>query len=154
MSDPPADITDVMLWRLAADVARHHQRDHTGRCAHPICRGAPWPCPPHDLAVRGDHAARRPADTPDVSAPTNPPRRPTAYPRRTPSWVAVMATSGVRPRPGSDPAAVLALLQPGPATAETLAHKANIAPDRVAQALAALRHHGLVAPLTDALDRR
>ena len=158
MPDPPADVTNVMLWRLAANVARHHQPDHTGRCAHPICRGAAWPCPPHHLAVRGDHAARRRPVTVAARVPATavtahtPP--PVAYPRRTPSWVAVMATSGLRPQPGSDAATVLRLLQPGPATTETLAQNADLPPDRVAQALAALRHHGLAAPLTQALDRR
>ena len=143
MPDPPAD------------VARHHQPDHTGHCAHPLCRGAAWPCPPHHLALRGDHAARRPSTAPvPVTTAIEPPARPVADLRRTPSWVAVLAASGLRPQPGSDAAIALRLLQPGPATTETLAHRASLPAARVARALAALHHHGLAAPLTQAFDRR
>lgn len=99
MPQPPNDVTDVMLWHLAADVTRNHRPDTDGRCAHPICKGAPSPCPPLQLARRADRTARRPTiATSRVTIAAIPSAAPTAgYPRRTPSWVALLGGRGTRP---------------------------------------------------------
>jgi hypothetical protein len=158
MLTPPADVTDLMLWRLAVTVADHHRSDIHGRCAHPICAHAAWPCPPLQLARRADQAARRPATITaraSVAAATASIRTSTGtYARRTPSWVALLGATTAPPQPGTDAATVLALLQPAPATTENIADRARLPAGRVAQLLQDLHSHGLAAPLTQALDRR
>jgi len=60
----PADVADILLWQLAADVAATHRPGDHGRCTSPLCTGQPaYPCPPAAAARRAAHAARRPAPT-------------------------------------------------------------------------------------------
>ncbi|GAA0902961.1 hypothetical protein [Virgisporangium aurantiacum] len=62
----PHDVTDVMLWRLAFDVAVEHQRGPKGCCTNLRCAGQRGPC---DAAVQAEQAeqasqaARRRATT-------------------------------------------------------------------------------------------
>ncbi|MGC4808742.1 hypothetical protein [Micromonospora sp. DT233] len=61
-SDVPEDVTDVLLWRMAARVAAAHQPDrhHPERCANLRCAHEAYPCPPLRDAQRAQHAAIRP----------------------------------------------------------------------------------------------
>ncbi|WP_148083598.1 hypothetical protein [Micromonospora sp. Llam0] len=55
----PADVDDVLLWRLSVDVAATHQPGPHGRCTSLLCADAPvYPCPPATAARRAAHAAR------------------------------------------------------------------------------------------------
>lgn len=58
---PPDDVVDILLWRLATDVAANHQPHLAGRCGHPRCVGEAYPCPPARDAERALRTARRPA---------------------------------------------------------------------------------------------
>lgn len=60
----PADVTDVLLWRLAVDVAAAHQPDphDPNRCVHLRCKGEVYPCPPALDADLAHRAATRPTD--------------------------------------------------------------------------------------------
>ncbi|MGB2567090.1 hypothetical protein ACPFP2_01360 [Micromonospora citrea] len=40
----PAEVTDPLLWRLAADVAQAHRPDQAGRCDNLLCDRQEWPC--------------------------------------------------------------------------------------------------------------
>ncbi|MEU4665931.1 hypothetical protein AB0F83_29720, partial [Micromonospora chalcea] len=44
VTDRPAEVTDPLLWDLAAAVADAHQPDAERVCASPSCAGAAWPC--------------------------------------------------------------------------------------------------------------
>ncbi|GHJ52939.1 hypothetical protein Nm8I071_22460 [Nonomuraea sp. TT08I-71] len=57
----PRDVTDVLLWLLAADVASAHLPDphRPDRCANLRCTGEAYPCPPARDARRACHAATR-----------------------------------------------------------------------------------------------
>jgi hypothetical protein len=60
----PANVADLLLWRLAVDVAAAHQLGHDGRCSSLLCAGlASYPCPPAATAQRAAHAALRPPPT-------------------------------------------------------------------------------------------
>jgi len=60
----PADVADILLWRLAVDVAAAHQPGPDGRCSSLLCAGRPtYPCPPAAAAQRATHAALRPPPT-------------------------------------------------------------------------------------------
>lgn len=60
----PADIHDVLLWRLAVDVASAHRPGPDGRCTNLLCAGQSYPCPPASNAQAAAHAARRPSRQP------------------------------------------------------------------------------------------
>ncbi|WP_327007618.1 hypothetical protein OHA72_10305 [Dactylosporangium sp. NBC_01737] len=56
----PADVIDVLLWRLAFDVAAEHQRGPTGDCTNLRCTGVRGVCAPAVHAQRALRMARRP----------------------------------------------------------------------------------------------
>jgi hypothetical protein len=59
-TQPPADVTDVRLWRDAqAIMARHHQDGfpNEARCA--FCHES-WVCQPRDWANEADRLSRAP----------------------------------------------------------------------------------------------
>ncbi|MGC4806802.1 hypothetical protein [Micromonospora sp. DT233] len=64
----PSDVTDLLLWRLAYDVAAAHQPDESGRCPNLLCNHQPAPCEALTNAERAmalasggtDAAARQP----------------------------------------------------------------------------------------------
>ncbi|MGC4892667.1 hypothetical protein [Micromonospora sp. DT31] len=58
--DRPAEVTDPLLWDLAAAVADAHQPDAERVCASPSCVGAAWPCAAWNAAQEGLGVARRP----------------------------------------------------------------------------------------------
>lgn len=66
----PADVTDIMLWRLAFDVGVEHQRGPTGNCSNLRCAGSAGPCEPSVQARHAMRAARRP--TTPLAAPAQP----------------------------------------------------------------------------------
>ncbi|MFC5007207.1 hypothetical protein ACFPIJ_56550 [Dactylosporangium cerinum] len=79
----PDDVVDVMLWRLAFDVAVEHQRDSTGNCTNLRCAGQFGACEPMRHAQHALAAARRPpalrtGTTPPVAAPPAAVHRPAA----------------------------------------------------------------------------
>jgi hypothetical protein len=84
----PHDVTDVMLWRLAFDVAVEHQRGPDGSCTNLRCAGQHGPCKPAMQAQGALRAARRPA-TPAPQPPAAPPNpaahAPVADPHQTPA---------------------------------------------------------------------
>ena len=47
----PDDVTDVMLWRLAFDVAVEHQPDPNGDCTNLRCAGQHGGCEPATQAL-------------------------------------------------------------------------------------------------------
>jgi hypothetical protein len=64
------DVGDILLWRLAVDVAATHQPGPGGRCASLLCTGQPtYPCPPAAAAQRAAQAAHRAAPTARGRAP-------------------------------------------------------------------------------------
>ncbi|MFJ1541263.1 hypothetical protein ACIODS_22185 [Micromonospora chalcea] len=60
VTDRPAEVTDPLLWDLAAAVADAHQPDAERVCASPSCAGAAWPCAAWNNAQAGLSAARAP----------------------------------------------------------------------------------------------
>ncbi|WP_433493285.1 hypothetical protein ACQP26_16485 [Micromonospora sp. CA-248089] len=60
VADRPAEVTDPLLWDLAAAVADAHQPDAERVCASPSCAGAAWPCAAWNNAQAGLGAARKP----------------------------------------------------------------------------------------------
>ncbi|RQW97896.1 MULTISPECIES: hypothetical protein [Micromonospora] len=60
VTDRPAEVTDPLLWDLAAAVADAHQPDAERVCASPSCAGAAWPCGAWNNAQAGLSAARAP----------------------------------------------------------------------------------------------
>ena len=58
----PEDVTDVLLWKLANDVAANHQPDphRPDRCANLRCAHETYPCTPVRDARRARQAATRP----------------------------------------------------------------------------------------------
>ncbi|MGV9766770.1 hypothetical protein [Micromonospora tulbaghiae] len=58
VADRPAEVTDPLLWDLAAAVADAHQPDAERVCASPSCAGAAWPCAAWNNAQAGLSAAR------------------------------------------------------------------------------------------------
>lgn len=75
----PADVTDVMLWRLAFNVAVEHQRGPDGDCTNLRCAGQRGPCDAAVQAQRALQAARHPTATaPRATAPQ--PTLPTVSP--------------------------------------------------------------------------
>ncbi|MGC5022962.1 hypothetical protein [Micromonospora sp. DT47] len=67
MSEPhrcavPRNVTDVLLWLLAADVAAQHSPhpDDPGRCCNLRCARETYPCPRARDAQRACHTASRP----------------------------------------------------------------------------------------------
>jgi hypothetical protein len=83
----PVDVTDVMLWRLAFDVAVEHQQDRNGYCTNLRCAGQRGPCQPAVHAQQALQAARRPATPappqPDPAPPIVAGHTPLTNPRRT-----------------------------------------------------------------------
>ncbi|MFI7427716.1 hypothetical protein ACIBPB_12090 [Micromonospora sp. NPDC049836] len=59
-ADRPAEVTDPLLWSLAAAVADAHQPDEERICVSPSCVGASWPCAAWNSAQEGLRAARTP----------------------------------------------------------------------------------------------
>ncbi|MET7399615.1 hypothetical protein ABZS66_39640 [Dactylosporangium sp. NPDC005572] len=57
----PHDVTDVLLWRLAFDVAVEHQRNPVGDCTNLRCAGQRGACGPALQAQWALQMARRPA---------------------------------------------------------------------------------------------
>ena len=57
---PPRDVTDVLLWRLALDVAAAHQPDEHGNCRDLRCAGQRGTCQAARLARRAMSVARTP----------------------------------------------------------------------------------------------
>lgn len=60
VADRPAEVTDPLLWDLAAAVADAHQPDAERVCTSPSCVGAAWPCAAWNNAQAGLSAARTP----------------------------------------------------------------------------------------------
>ncbi len=59
---PPADVTDLRLWRDAQKVLRRHrQGDFPNERGCAFCH-EPWPCQPRLWADRADRIARRPPE--------------------------------------------------------------------------------------------
>ncbi|MBM0273997.1 hypothetical protein [Micromonospora tarensis] len=58
----PRNVSDVLLWLLAADVADAHppRPDRPGHCANLRCVDEVYPCPPARDAQRARQAATRP----------------------------------------------------------------------------------------------
>ncbi|MER7276630.1 hypothetical protein ABT369_19520 [Dactylosporangium sp. NPDC000244] len=81
----PTDVVDVMLWRMAFDVAVEHQRGPAGDCTNLRCAGQRGPCEPAIHAQRTLHAARQPATPPHRPQPDHvtPPRAPAVVGRAT-----------------------------------------------------------------------
>ncbi|MDO3685598.1 hypothetical protein [Micromonospora sp. C28ISP2-4] len=79
VADRPAEVTDPLLWDLAAAVADAHQPDAERVCASPSCAGAAWPCAAWNNAQAGLSAARTPRQS---AAPRQPATSPqSASPR-------------------------------------------------------------------------
>lgn len=56
----PPEVHDVLLWRLAIDVAWAHRPGHNGRCASLLCANQhSYPCPPRTAAHQAARAANR-----------------------------------------------------------------------------------------------
>lgn len=56
----PDTVGDLLLWRLAVDVAAAHQPGPDRRCTSPLCTDQPsYPCPPATAAQRATLAAHR-----------------------------------------------------------------------------------------------
>jgi hypothetical protein len=66
---PPADVTDILLWRLAVDVATAHQPGDDGRCRNLQCTHHTGPCPAFTHARQALRTARTPQPAPPVPAP-------------------------------------------------------------------------------------
>jgi hypothetical protein len=64
----PNDVTDVMLWRLAFDVAVEHRRGPDGNCTTWRCVDQRGPCDAAIGAQQALHAARRTPTTPPQTA--------------------------------------------------------------------------------------
>lgn len=60
VADRPAEVTDPLLWDLAAAVADAHQPDAERVCASPSCAGAAWPCAAWNAAQTALTTARTP----------------------------------------------------------------------------------------------
>ncbi|MFG2054380.1 hypothetical protein ACGFI9_10125 [Micromonospora sp. NPDC048930] len=73
-ADRPAEVTDPLLWGLAAAVADAHQPDD-GVCVSPSCVGAAWPCAAWNSAQEGLRAARAPQSAPAAPAGVTDERR-------------------------------------------------------------------------------
>jgi hypothetical protein len=146
MHEPPADVTDPVLWRLAVDVAAHHQPGPNRACAHPFCAGAPWPCHPYRLARRAEQLSRRPTGSLHKEHAVA-----AALPVRTPSWVAIPGHAAATVPLSPTETAVLTALGAAPATADQLAARTRLRPDEVAWVLHRLAALRLAAPLTNAL---
>ncbi|MFU8875379.1 hypothetical protein [Micromonospora sp. SL4-19] len=56
--DRPAEVTDPLLWRLAAAVADTHQPEESGACESASCLGAAWPCAAWNSAQEGLRVAQ------------------------------------------------------------------------------------------------
>jgi hypothetical protein len=54
----PADVTDLLLWRLGVDVAAAHQPGPDGRCRSLLCATETGPCAVFRAAQRAMHLAR------------------------------------------------------------------------------------------------
>ncbi|MGR6319495.1 hypothetical protein Q2K19_28430 [Micromonospora soli] len=63
-ADRPAEVSDPLLWGLAAAVADAHQPDDERVCVSPSCVGAAWPCAAWNSAQEGLRAARAPLPAP------------------------------------------------------------------------------------------
>ncbi|MFR9778737.1 hypothetical protein ACL02O_22150 [Micromonospora sp. MS34] len=63
-ADRPAEVTDPLLWGLAAAVADAHQPDENRVCVSPSCVGAAWPCAAWNNAQEGLRVARTPQPAP------------------------------------------------------------------------------------------
>ncbi|MET7403461.1 hypothetical protein ABZS66_59315 [Dactylosporangium sp. NPDC005572] len=72
----PDGVVDIMLWRLAFDVAVEHQRGPDGDCTNLRCTGERGPCAPARQAQRALHLARR---RPAPAPPTSPRHTPPSY---------------------------------------------------------------------------
>jgi hypothetical protein len=81
----PDDVVDVLLWRLAVDVAANHQPDRFGRCANLRCTGQAYPCQSAQDAARALRASR------NATLPPPPVRGRASIP-----------TAGLAPRPVPD----------------------------------------------------
>ncbi|MBF9133335.1 hypothetical protein I0C86_30880 [Plantactinospora sp. S1510] len=126
--DVPRDVTDVLLWRMAARVIAAHQPqpERPTRCASLLCAGQHYPCPPVRAARRAQQVSRHVPATPEASAPHQPAvaGRPAEHPprHRFTDWYAatraMIQPLRTRERPpvqrsGRTPSA--ALTMPGPA---------------------------------------
>ncbi|GAB3852272.1 hypothetical protein ACFPIJ_42245 [Dactylosporangium cerinum] len=79
----PEDVVDVLLWRLAFDVAAEHQRNSAGDCTNLRCTGVRRICAPAVDAYRALRMARRPlapARSPAASSPSAARTAPTTAP--------------------------------------------------------------------------
>jgi hypothetical protein len=72
--DVPRDVTDVLLWRMAARVIAAHQPqpEQPTRCASLLCAGQHYPCPPVRAARRAQQISHRVPATREASAPHQP----------------------------------------------------------------------------------
>ena len=120
---PPADVTDILLWRLALDVAAAHQPDEHGNCRNLRCVGEHGICQVARLARQAMDTARapaRPASTPSVRHEIEPGRAVASQPVKPRSggfigWFTA-TTTRVRNR-WSAPVAMLPRRIPGAALA-------------------------------------
>ena len=99
VTDRPAEVTDPLLWDLAAAVADAHQPDAERVCASPSCAGAAWPCGAWNNAQAGLSAARAPR--PGRRSPQSALARPVAAHSRAPAGP-VPPVSRARPRHATD----------------------------------------------------
>ncbi|BCJ64803.1 hypothetical protein [Polymorphospora rubra] len=61
VEDVPADVTDVLLWRMATKVIAAHQPhpERPTRCTSLLCTGQHYPCLPVRTAHRAQQISRR-----------------------------------------------------------------------------------------------
>jgi hypothetical protein len=65
----PHDVSDPLLWALAAAVTSAHRRGPDGLCTNLQCRGRQAPCEPARAAHRAAQLARRPPASPATTPP-------------------------------------------------------------------------------------
>ncbi|MFD6613353.1 hypothetical protein ACGF5H_10830 [Micromonospora chalcea] len=97
VADRPAEVTDPLLWDLAAAVADAHQPDAERVCASPSCAGAAWPCAAWNAAQTALITARSPRP--------GTPSRPATAPGPIASRPAGTVAPAARPHATGQPAA-------------------------------------------------
>jgi hypothetical protein len=93
-ADRPAEVTDPLLWDLAAAVADAHQPDESQTCVSASCVGAHWPCAAWNNAQDGLRAALAPQ--PESARPATAQSTPLqpATPRPAPAQPAMTRADG------------------------------------------------------------
>jgi hypothetical protein len=112
----PADVTDLLLWRLAVDVAAAHQPGEDGRCGNLLCATETGQCAALQAAQRAMHVARafassaqkpRPMASSTITARGRAPVPVTPHPAEFTGWF-------VRPAPQPGPHPSVAAPNPPP----------------------------------------